>query len=401
MSKSDPSTAVLPLAQNDPALCTGCGACAQACPGGCIAMQRDAEGFSYPVVDTDCCTECGLCGSVCPASRDWRELYATAARPRLFAAWHLDDSIRAASSSGGVFSSLATRVLLSGGLVFGAAFDEGLRLRHVAVTKPDDLWWLRGSKYLQSSTESTYSHARAALDAGQQVLYSGTPCQIAGLYGFLGQDDDRLITVDLVCHGVPSPMVFERYLRYLESESGSTARRADFRGKKRGWRRFSMVVECSNGTTLADTLDRDPYLACFLRNLCLRPSCSSCSYACVQRVADITLGDFWTIGRCHPELDDDRGISEVFVNTEAGQRLFDACRGELFVQECRLEDGVQQSMLTPSVASPQRAAFFADLGRLNFEDIRHKYLRPRRVWYVRRTASYIKRTIKRVLRSLR
>lgn len=383
--------------QANPARCTGCGACVQACPHDCIVLKRDEEGFAYPVVDDTCCVECGICESVCPANRDWCSLHETVTEPQLYAAWHLDSAIRQRSSSGGVFSALAQQVLNDGGLVFGAGFSPDLHLRHVAIQDGDHLDQLRGSKYLQSSTEKTYVEARQALDAGKLTLYSGTPCQISGLYSFLGGNPQGLYTVDLICHGVPSPLVFERYLHYLELKTGTEVTNVSFRDKQRGWRRFSMAVNMRDGTIFSRTLDKDPYLVCFLRNLCLRPACMACPYAATQRIGDITLGDFWGIHLSHPELDDDRGVSEVLINTSRGQRLFDVCDDPLFIQECRLEEGMQQMMLRPSEASPRRAAFFTDLALLSFEEIRRKYLKPRRVSLLRRIAGRAKRVLRQVL----
>jgi coenzyme F420-reducing hydrogenase beta subunit len=360
-------------------------------------MQRDAEGFAYPHIDADRCTECGLCQSVCPASGDWRALHETSRQPTLYAAWHLDDEVRRQSSSGGVFTALARAMLDEGGVVYGAGFDDTLQLRHVGVTGEKGLTALRGSKYLQSDTGTSFRQAQSHLDAGRPVLYSGTPCQIAGLYAFLGGAPAGLVTVDLVCHGVPSALFFERYLADARRQAGGQITRAEFRDKRQGWRRFSLTLQTASGVEHSQPLDRDPFLVGFLRNLCLRPSCHACPYACVQRVADITLGDFWGIRRCHPELDDDRGVSEVLINTPQGQQLFEACRDQLFTRECRLEDGMQGSLRTPSAAAPERAAFFGDLERLSFDELRAKYLRPRGKHFLRRMAGQLKRSLRSYL----
>ncbi|NLF02175.1 MAG: 4Fe-4S dicluster domain-containing protein [Anaerolineales bacterium] len=389
------------IVEHNSALCTGCGACVQCCPEACISMRTDAEGFAYPQIDTQRCIKCGLCSSVCPSSGDGLGLHRGAPQPQLFAAWHLDDQIRHSSSSGGVFTALAQTILSAGGVVYGAAFDELWRLRHVGIGDEAQLAQLRGSKYLQSATCSTFCEVEAHLAIGSSVLYSGTPCQISGLYAYLGGAQEGLVTVDLICHGVPSPLVFDAYLQHCARLAGDAPVSVSFRDKLKGWRRYSMHIEMQSGRHYAQTLDRDPFLIGFLRNHCLRPSCHSCSYAQVQRIADITLGDYWGIARFHPELDDDRGVSEVLVNTARGQRLFEACASRLFVQECPLEEGMQGGLCTPSVASPQRAAFFCGLERLTFAELRTKYLRPcaKPTW--RRMASRLVRRLLPRLRRLR
>jgi coenzyme F420-reducing hydrogenase beta subunit len=242
-----------------------------------------------------------------------------------------------------------------------------------------DLGQLRGSKYLQSSTENTFQEARAALDAGRRVLYSGTPCQIAGLYAFLGSDCERLITLDVLCHGVPSPKVFARYIQHLEARSQRRAVQVAFRDKRHGWRRFSLSVEMEDGTVTSTELHKDPYLVGFLRNLYLRPACGECPYTRSQRIGDLTLGDFWGIGGRHPEMDDGRGVSEVLINTPRGQALFEACSDLLYCRGCPLQAGIQGVMQQPSAPSPQRSVFFRDLDRLSFGRLRRRYLRSRQI----------------------
>jgi len=357
----------------DPRNCAGCGACQQICPQNSITMRTDAEGFAYPVIDPNTCTSCGLCSRICPITNQWRN-EESVTEPEAYAAWHLDDSIRAKSSSGGVFSALAKTILSQAGIVFGAAFDEKLQLRHIGIETDSQLENLRGSKYLQSAIGNTFQQAEESLIDGQPVLFSGTPCQIAGLYAYLQRDYAHLYTSDVFCHGVPSPEVFRKHLQNLELKHQAQVVDYRFRSKHYGWRPYGIQVEFSNGEVRNTPDMLDPYTRGFLENLYLRPICSVCPFASVTRVADVSIGDFWGIAKYHPELDDNRGISTVLVNTPKGQELFGHCQQELFTRSCALEHVSQGALRGPSIASSHRGDFFADLSVLPFGKLQRKYM---------------------------
>lgn len=304
--------------------CCGCFACAAICPHDAIAMRPDAEGFLYPAIDPGLCVDCGLCERRCPAiqAAPRGESPAYAARIRA-------DGVREESSSGGVFTALSRTVLARGGVVFGAAMDAEFHVSHVGVMEETALGALRGSKYVQSDVDDAYHQTALLLDAGLPVFFTGTPCQVAGLYAALGGDRENLLTADIVCHGAPSPAVFDGYLKMLEAERGAKLTRYVFRDKRNGWKDFLVVATFADGAQYAAGQREDIFMRGFLGDLFLRPSCHSCPYVGARRPGDITLGDMWGAQQIVPDMDDDRGLSLVFTNSEKGARAFAELRDEI------------------------------------------------------------------------
>ena len=359
-------------------------------------MVPDIEGFLYPLVDENLCTECGLCESVCPVIKPPVQNGEAVA----FAAWNRDEDVREDSSSGGVFNALMQRTFEQNGVVFGAAFDDSMTLCHQAAHNGVEGQALRGSKYLQSIIGTAYQEARKYLKRGRQVLFSGTPCQVAGLYAFLGKKYDNLLTCDVVCHGVPSPKVFATYRAELERQYGAKAKRIAFRRKNFGWKRYSISLSFDNDTEYRRILTEDAFMTGFLRDIYLRPSCHACRFSCLPRVADISLGDFWGVGTHHPEWDDDRGTSLVIVQSEKGKNAFDACRQDITAYDADLSVAIQSNPCICSSVAPgiRRDAFFNDLDSLPFEKVMKRYMRPTPLW--RRRAGKVKRLGGSVLRRM-
>lgn len=354
--------------------CCGCYACANICPKNCIVMAEDSEGFWYPQVDEAACVECGLCEKVCPALHGVPE--TTDTTPAAYAAKNKDDATREASSSGGVFSLLAEETLASGGVVFGAALSEDCReVRHIAVERADELAKLRGSKYVQSRIGETYAQAKAHLDVGRAVLFSGTPCQIEGLRAFLRKDYDHLLCVDIACHGVPSPKAWRRYLDARERQAADTVRQVSFRDKQTGWRTYSVHLNFASKTDYSKKVFEDPYMQAFLQNICLRPSCTQCHFKKLNRVSDLTLADFWGIEQVLPEMDDDRGTSLVLIHSEKGKAAFDAVAARMDYKEISAAEALRfNSAATASVAPhPEREAFFRQLDEKPFDKLAAQY----------------------------
>lgn len=270
--------------------CMGCAACANSCPKGCIHMEADGEGFLYPRIDEAVCISCNRCSTVCPVLS--RSSKTPLDAPRAYAAHNLDKNIVGSSSSGGVFTALAQNVLEEGGVVYGAAFRENFSVAHCRVETADQLPVFRGSKYAQSDVALSYRQVCDDLNAGRKVLFSGTPCQVAGLRSFLGKDYSDLLCVDIICHSVPSPKVWQEYLRELQVKAGEKIASASFRDKREGWEGYYLRVGFADGREDLRRGNDNYYMKAFIQGLSTRPSCYNCSFKGQNRGSDITLGDF-------------------------------------------------------------------------------------------------------------
>ena len=302
--------------------CCGCTACVQVCPKHCITTVVDKEGFCYPTVNVDECVDCHLCENTCPILNQ----YSSEKPQKVLACINPNESIRMASSSGGVFTLLAEQTIKNGGVVFGACFGSQWVVRHDYTDSLEGLSKFRGSKYVQSDIECSYSKVREFLKAGREVLFTGTACQIAGLYHYLKQPYENLITIDVLCHGVPSPMIWRDYLNDVCNKNQvalSEITSVSFRSKKIGWRRFGMEIKAGNKQLVSEPLDQNVFLKGFLCDLYLRPSCHNCQFRNGKCHSDITIADYWGIWNHHPQMDDDKGTSVVLINTKKGLERFD------------------------------------------------------------------------------
>ena len=344
--------------------CTGCRACANACPKGCISFHKNKEGFLYPTVDYSKCIHCGKCIKACPVYGK----IITEYNRKIFAV-KACDKVRKTSSSGGVFYHLAEEVLSRSGVVFGAAFDDNLYLKHIAITDKADLYKLQGSKYLQSNTKNTFKEVKDYLENNKTVLYVGTPCQIKGLHLFLNKKYDNLYTIDVICHGVPSPLVFSKYISKLEEKYKSDVVKYSFRNKDEGWKNFRTKIEFENGIVLNERFDQNIYMKGFLRNLYLRKSCYNCPARGFTSGSDITLGDFWGIQEELPEFDDDKGCSLVFINTEQGEKIFNQVQEYFDIK--KIDEKVikyNKSVIESAFKNKNRARFFDNLDKKDIEE---------------------------------
>lgn len=302
--------------------CVGCQACVASCPKGCITIESNEEGFLYPKVDEELCVQCGICKKACPAlsEADRVDIYKSKAygvRPKK----EYYESVRDCAS-GGVFFYLAKKIIEDGGCVFGAAFDEGFVVRHVCAENMDELIKLRNSKYVQSDMTGVYPLVKDKLELfkeqpNKKVMFSGTPCQCEGLVTFLGKDYDNLIVVDMLCHGVPSPLAFRKYLKYLEGRFNEKVNDFSFRAKHRGWGYKGYMTSYSKFNNHVMPAVKDEYMCAFFKRANYRESCYTCSYN-VKKSADITLGDFSKVLDVMPEFYTKAGCSEAFVNTLKG-----------------------------------------------------------------------------------
>lgn len=302
----------------DKSQCCGCSACAQRCPKQCISMERDEEGFHYPQVDATKCINCHLCEIVCPVinQNDKRNPL------EVIALKNPDEKVRLESSSGGIFTLLAERTIDESGVVFGVCWDEEWNVKHDYAESKDKLQKFRSSKYLQSVIGDSYQKAESFLKAGRKVIFTGTPCQIAGLKHFLHKEYDNLLAVEVICHSVPSPGIWQAYLSaklQTLNWTKSDIRHISFRNKKTGWKKYSFYIENMNGNVYMELSCKNAFMRGFLADLYTRLSCQACPAKELKSGSDITLGDYWGIGSVNPELDDDKGVSAVVVNTEKGK----------------------------------------------------------------------------------
>lgn len=325
----------------DKSQCCGCNACVQRCPKQCISMHEDSEGFLYPQIDMELCIDCGLCEKVCPVLHQ-----ANPNRPiEVLAAKNPNEEIRLHSSSGGIFTMLAEKVIDHGGVVFGAIFTSDWKVEHRCATTREGLAAFRGSKYVQSVVGETFQQAEAFLKQRKEVLFGGTPCQIAALKLFLRKKYDNLFALDFICHGVPAPGVFRDYLeeekQCFASRNGVEDVKIEqilFRDKRKSWKDFHFTLTLSgkaaNGktktTVSSDSFLKNPFMKGFLADLYLRPSCHACPAKELKSGSDITIGDYWGIEQTMPEIDDDHGVSCVIINTDQGKRLMEGTGAETY-----------------------------------------------------------------------
>ena len=295
--------------------CCGCTACVERCPKQCITMQEDEEGFLYPHIEESICIDCGLCEKVCPVINQ-----AGPRKPlKVYAAKNPDEKIRMQSSSGGVFTMLAEKIINDGGAVFGAKFNKNWEVVHDYTETIDGLAAFRGSKYVQSNIGNCYIKAEQFLKDGRKILFSGTPCQIAGLNLFLKKEYNHLLTIDVVCHGVPSPIVWRDYIKSISKSNPVLS--VTFRDKSTGWKNYSTKYVMINTEVKHYSID-DNHMQGFLLNLYLRPACYACPSKCGKSMSDITIGDFWGIQNHYPDFDDDKGTGLVLLNTEKSIQLY-------------------------------------------------------------------------------
>lgn len=350
--------------------CCGCSACVQRCPRHCISMKEDVEGFLYPDVDMTQCIDCGICEKVCP----WLNLHEKSKIQDVLGAKNIDRKERMESSSGGVFIALAKKVIENGGVVFGAVFNECWEVVHTYAENLKDVKSMMGSKYMQSRMENSYREAKGFLKRGRTVLFTGCPCQITGLHNYLGKEYHNLISVDFLCHGVPSPGVWRKYLTEVSTsfpkeingislDFSTKITGIDFRNKQQsGWKNFYLTITgLSNGTEkvlLSDKHKNNPFMKGFLGDLYLRPSCYNCKCKNGASHSDLTIADFWGINSIMPDFDDDKGVSLVLVNTDKGRNVLALC--DLEIRKSTLDDarrfngGFKETVIIP----PKRDAFF-------------------------------------------
>ncbi len=349
--------------------CCGCTACMTVCPEAAITMCPDEKGFLYPVVDSGKCVNCGLCMEVCSFSSGCR-ITSDSEFPIAYAVRHKDECERKTSRSGGMFPVLVDWILKVNGVIYGAGYGDDFYVMHKRVETKEAAFEFKGSKYVQSDMNTVYSQVIDDLSNGRYVLFSGTPCQTAGLYSSLKNvSTDRLFVCDIVCHGTPSPMLFRDYLGYMKKRYKSEISAFDFRNKAYGWNAHIETVSFANGKKVSKRI----YTDLFYKHVALRPSCGVCGYTNLHRPSDITLADFWGIDNAVPGFNDNKGVSLVLVNTEKGKAVFDAVKEKIDSVPTEIKNCMQPNLEKPSVFSPDTENFWKDYFEYGFEFAAKKY----------------------------
>lgn len=334
--------------------CCGCHSCYNICPKKAITMVKDSEGFLYPKVSENMCINCGKCIQSCPGIKipDMNTF------DKAYACYAKREEEHLSSSSGGFFAVLAREILKENGIVCGAAFDDSVKVKHIITDNISDLEKIKKTKYVQSTIGQTYSQIKGVLKTGRKVLFSGTPCQVAGLKLYLGQDYVNLICIDLICHGVPSPEVFARYI--LEKGGEHKVIAMSFRNKHPGKRSRTLDYWLDNGEKISESYEESPYIKGFIQNLYVRPSCFQCKYKGIERCSDITIGDFLGIDEFHPGFSDNKGTSAIILHSEKGIQMFEKIKDQVaYVKTSSQEVGAWNPCLyKPVDKNSRRKDFF-------------------------------------------
>lgn len=401
--------------------CCGCNACVQRCPKQCITMQADGEGFLYPIVDTALCIDCGLCEKVCPVINQ-----SEPRKPqKVYAAYNKNEEVRLQSSSGGIFTLLAEKTIKKGGVVFGVKFNEDWMPEFDYTETIEGITPFRGSKYVQAIVGNAYKEAENFLKQGREVLFSGTPCQIAGLKKYLRREYENLLAVDIICHGVPSPKVWNMYLKETSSrllntipggkntvgsanggEPKSCIEAISFRSKITGWKKYSFILKLNfptfdgkNTVVFTEPFGENNFMRAFLNDTILRPSCYSCPAKQGKSHSDITIADFWGIDTIDPAFDDDKGCCLVLLNTEKGSTVYNLFH--LTSKEKNFEEGIKHNSAyyRSCKPHPNRKRFFKGLDKT--ENLSAYILRMQKPTLATRIKNKIKRYTKAIIRRLK
>lgn len=374
-------------------ICTGCFACYNVCPKSSISMEYDLDGNLYPKIKQETCVDCGLCKKVCAAKNDSQFCEAE----DVYAAWAKDEAERKSSSSGGVAAVFSKWMLENEGVVFGAAFNREKELHHIMAEQIDELEKLKGSKYVQSKVGDTYKQIKEKLQLSKKVIFFGTPCQVDGLLHYLGREYSNLVTVDLICHGTPSPKYLKEHINYIENKIKKKAKKVTFRGKND----FCFTLYDEKDKVIYKMFkEYDTYFKGFLEGLFYRKNCYTCKYARKERVADITIGDFWGLGDEKEFLGDkSKGVSVVILNTDKGKRFFETCKSLFMFEKRTLEEAVKgnHNLRKPTPFHPKYEQFQEVYHQYGFEKAAKKCMGSR-VFFIGRIKRVLGRVKRKVLR---
>lgn len=375
--------------------CAICGACINACPVDAISLDKVHLDFRYPQINEDICIHCNQCEKACPILGNKGK--PDEGYPVAFAAKSKNDPMRMRSSSGGIFYELADRMLRAGGYVCGAVFDDKFHVKHILSNAKEDILRMMGSKYAQSDVGHCYREIKDVLEKGCEVLFSGCPCQVAGLRTFLGKEYPNLLLVELICHGIPSDHMLQTYIGMQERKYGARLTRMEFRNKKKGWHNSSVRMEFENHRIYSIPYTADAYTIGFLRNITLKSSCYDCHFRNFTAGSDITLGDFWGAEVELPE-DDNNGISAILVNSGKGMDIIDRCNLALTPANVETVIKYNKNLLCSAALSPQRSLFYASADTNGLEKAIRRYLEESTIQKLKRQSRYTLRCIWHTIR---
>lgn len=354
-------------------LCTGCKCCQKSCPKNAIKMVVDSEGFEYPIIQKDKCVNCGICKNVCPILNEIQNVNRLS-KQMVYSAEIIDEEILLKSSSGGAFTGIVNAFCDKNYVIFGVEFNDKNKAVHTYVENKDEIGKYRKSKYVQSDVGDSYIYAKKFLEDGKKVLFTGTPCQIAGLKNYLKKDYDNLLTIDLVCHGVPSPKVLSKYIDYIEKKYKSKVKSLSFREKNiqmAKWNSRNMRIELENGKIIVEDSTKNYYLIGFHGKLFYRTSCNKCKFANTNRISDITIGDSWGIDKIYPELDVHKGQSLILINTKKGQKLIKKIKENTYYKNLDINFVTRENeqLRRPTNFNKKREYFYKNLDYIRFNKL--------------------------------
>lgn len=353
--------------------CCGCTACTSICPKCAILMKPDGEGFLYPSIDSNKCIECGLCKKVCAFQKE-HEINDNFELPYVYAVKHKDEQIRMSSTSGGMFTAISDYILEKQGVVYGAIFDDNMRVCHQKAESNEEREKIKGAKYVQSNLKNTFKEVKEILLNDRYVLFSGTPCQVSGLKSYLNHvNTSKLYLCDIVCHGTPSPLIWDKYLSFIKNKYKGKVITYKFRDKNIGWRGANITVTLDNFKKDSNSNLVKIYSNLYFLDFISRKSCNNCKYTNLNRPSDITIADFWGIEKSMPDYDDNKGVSLVLINTPKGKDLFESINYNLEYNESNTIDCIQPQLQYPHKSSPYRDEFWKDYNMHGFEYVAKKH----------------------------
>lgn len=377
--------------------CTGCSACYNICPKNAISMKQDNKEFLYPEIDWNKCIKCNLCEKICPSMTKQNWLEEKYKQPLVKAAWSKNEEIRINSTSGGLFSELAKGFMKEEAFIVGAIYNKDFIVEHYITNKEKDLELLRQSKYVQSDKKQIFSEIKTLLDKKKKILFVGAPCEVMGLYSFLRKTYENLYTIDFLCLGTNSPKVYRKFLEMLSQKYNSKVKKVWFKNKTYGWNLFSTRVEFENGQTYLKDRKHDYFMRGYIgkNKFYIRDCCTHCQYKGFPRIADISLGDFWGLGKKYPELDENKGTSVVLINSNKGMRMYNSILNNIESYNKTIEDVLPGNFaLVHSPKLDERVEdFFSDIDKMPFDLLIEKYS----AYTLREKISLLKSDIKRKL----